>query len=106
MPAKEMQKAMAVEQGKVKLVDVKQEKEIIERITFSTLQTSIKMNADKLEEIRNKIKKEKDDEKKHLLADAFIQSKMRLNRDMVYAERDFDENWQKLKEKVFGEVLR
>ena len=102
---KETQKAMVVEQGKVKLVDVKQEKEIIERITFSTLQTSIRMNADKLEEIKNKIKKEKDDEKKHLIADVFIQSKMRLNRDMVYAEKDFDENWQKLKIKLFGEVL-
>lgn len=103
--SKEKQKAIQVQEGKLELVDVKSEKEIIERITFSTVQTSIRINTDKLEEIRNKIKKEKSDEKKHLLADTFIQSKMRLNRDMVYAEKDFDENWQKLKTKIFGEVL-
>ena len=102
---KETQKAMDMEQGKVKLVDVKQEKEIIERITFSTLQSSIRMNADKLEEIKNKLKKEKSAEKQHLIADVFVQSKMRLNNGMVFAEGDFDENWQKLKEKVFGEAL-
>ena len=102
---KETQKAMQVQEGNLELVDVKQEKEIIERITYSTLQTNIKMNIDNLEGIRNKIEKEKSDEKKHLLADVFIQSKMRLNNKMVYAEKDFDENWQKLKEKVFGEVL-
>lgn len=102
---KETQKAMAIEQGKVKLVDVKSEREVIERITFSTIQTKIRINTDKLEEIRNKIEKEKNDEKKHLLADIFIQSKMKLNKDKVYAEKDFDENWQKLKTKLFGEVL-
>ena len=105
MVKNETQKAMAIEQGKVKLVDVKSEREVIERMTFSTLQTSIRMNIDKLEEIRNKIKKEKDGGKKDVMADKFIQSKMRLNKDMVYAENDFDENLQKLKEKIFGELL-
>ena len=45
---KETQKAMQVQEGNLELVDVKQEKEIIERITFSTLQTNIKMNIDNL----------------------------------------------------------
>ena len=70
--------------------------------TFSTQQSFIKLTEDKLQEIRNKIERQKTAEKKRIMADDFIQSKMRKKGKMVYAEGDYDENWKALRLKLLG----
>ena len=101
---KDKQTAMVVEGKTLKLEPVHSETEIVTNKRFATIQMSIKVRDTKLEEIRNKIKKEKNIEKKNLMADQFIQQKMRLNKDKILAEGDFDDNWQSLKNKLFGDL--
>ena len=103
--AKESQTAMVMEGKKLKLEPVDIETQITTSKKFSTIQMSIKINEDKLSEIKEKIKKEIKQEKKDLMADEFLQKKMRLNSKKVLAEGDYDQNWKSLKEKVFGDVL-
>ena len=105
MPAKESQTAMIIKEKELKLEPVRSETEIITNKKFATLQMNIKIKEENLTAIKEKIKKQKSLEKKHLVADEFIQKKMKLNSKMVLADGDYDQNWHSLKDKLFGDVL-
>lgn len=98
---KEKQTAMEVQGKSLKLVDVKSEREIIEKITFYTEQMKLTIRAEKLDEIKNKIKKQKSAEKKEIMMDEFIQKNMKLIKEKVLSIGDFDDNWARMKEKIF-----
>ena len=101
----ETQKAMVIKGKELTFVDVEQETEIIHNRYFKTPFVTIKVNEEKLEEIIRKIKKQKSQEKKDLMADEFIQRKMKLNKDKAFAFGDYDENWLMMNKKIFDGVL-